>query len=39
MSHDMVFTAWTAVDVRASPLYELANVIQTLSILLFGQVM
>lgn len=33
MSHDMVFTAWTAVDVTVSPLYELANVIQVLKIL------
>jgi len=37
MSHDMVFTAWTAVELTASQLYELANVIQILQILQFGQ--
>jgi hypothetical protein len=33
MSHDMYLTAWTPFDVTASPLYELANVIQVLHIL------
>jgi hypothetical protein len=39
MSHDMVFTTWTPFDVTASPLYELANVIQVLYMLLFGQIL
>jgi hypothetical protein len=30
MSHDMVCTAWTALEVKASPLHEFANVIQLL---------
>jgi len=38
MSHDIVFTAWAMVDVTANPFYELANVIQVLQILLFGQI-